>query len=229
MTLAKTAPVERRPGTLGQSRRDRRSRFSISSPETVSGLRSGPHEFREEEDGARDQCRSPGGSMASSARHMNKEATLSVLEAKSYRVRGSGPAPAGAAFQSPGRQTSERSGAGCNLAVVEGGLPVVARGREGAGRPLRRGLSPVRGRSGRCCLARSPRSRWFAGLEPRAEDLAAGVIPSGSWILPIGEPVGYVAAETERFVASAPPRARGMRRSPSRAGPGRSSCRWQSG
>lgn len=53
-------------------------------------------------------------------------------------------------------------------------------------------------------LARLARSGWFAGLEPRAEDLAAsGGAPTGSWAMPVADDSWRVAAEAERFFASA--------------------------
>lgn len=54
-------------------------------------------------------------------------------------------------------------------------------------------------------LARLARSGWFAGLEPRAEDLAnSSDAPTGSWAMPVGDDSGRVAAEAESFFASAP-------------------------
>lgn len=68
------------------------------------------------------------------------------------------------------------------------------------------------GAGGAGWLARLACSAWFAGLEPRAEDIAAaGGIPAGSWAVPAAGTVadgGRVAAEAEAFFASAPlPRA----------------------
>ena len=54
-------------------------------------------------------------------------------------------------------------------------------------------------------LARLARSGWFAGLEPRAEDLAASDVPCGSWAVAAGAARndGRIATEAEAFFASA--------------------------
>lgn len=51
-------------------------------------------------------------------------------------------------------------------------------------------------------LGRLARSIWFAGLEPRAEDLAPNDVPHGSWTAP-AEDDGRVAAAARSFFASA--------------------------
>ncbi len=55
-------------------------------------------------------------------------------------------------------------------------------------------------------IVRLKRSEWFAGLEPRPEDLAvAGGVPAGCWTVPVGR-AGYgsrIDAELEAFVAQA--------------------------
>ncbi|MGI4940665.1 MAG: hypothetical protein ACRYHQ_08910 [Janthinobacterium lividum] len=56
-------------------------------------------------------------------------------------------------------------------------------------------------------LARLARSSWFAGLEPRAEDLAvSGGVPCGRWALPDGcvAGTGTDVAEAEAFFVSEP-------------------------
>lgn len=65
------------------------------------------------------------------------------------------------------------------------------------------------GAGGAGWLAHLARSEWFAGLEPRAEDLAiAGGAPRGSWAAPAGGAAGgrgeHVVTEAEAFFASAP-------------------------
>jgi len=55
-------------------------------------------------------------------------------------------------------------------------------------------------------IGRLARSDWFAGLEPRPEDLAvAGGVPAGCWTVPVGK-AGHksrIDAELEAFVARA--------------------------
>lgn len=66
------------------------------------------------------------------------------------------------------------------------------------------------GAGGAGWLARLARSRWFAGLEPRAEDLAPGDVARGGWATPAGVARGVdrVAADAGASFASAPlPRA----------------------
>lgn len=58
------------------------------------------------------------------------------------------------------------------------------------------------GAGGAGWLARLARSRWFAGLEPRAEDFAAGDIPCGNWTVSVRDD-GGVATEAESFFAPA--------------------------
>jgi hypothetical protein len=54
-------------------------------------------------------------------------------------------------------------------------------------------------------LARLARSDWFAGLEPRAEDLAvAGGVARGGWASGGSRDAGHLAAAAEAFFASAP-------------------------
>ncbi len=54
-------------------------------------------------------------------------------------------------------------------------------------------------------LARLARSDWFAGLEPRAEDLAvAGGVARGGWASGGSGDAGHLAAAAEAFFASAP-------------------------
>lgn len=53
-------------------------------------------------------------------------------------------------------------------------------------------------------IDRLKRSEWFAGLEPRPEDLAiAGGVPDGCWTVPVGSARhrGRIDAELEAFVA----------------------------
>lgn len=83
--------------------------------------------------------------------------------------------------------------------------------------PLARGQEPFLGvaylqfgvgSDGADWLARLAHSSWFAGLEPRAEDLAfSDGMPCGHWAMLDGQaarPGGRVAAETEAFFASEP-------------------------
>ncbi len=61
------------------------------------------------------------------------------------------------------------------------------------------------GADGAGWLARLARSDWFAGLEPRAEDLAvAGGVARGSWASGASGDEGHLAAAAEAFFASAP-------------------------
>lgn len=54
-------------------------------------------------------------------------------------------------------------------------------------------------------LARLARSDWFAGLEPRAEDLVvAGGVARGDWASEASGDEGHLAAAAETFFASAP-------------------------
>ena len=54
-------------------------------------------------------------------------------------------------------------------------------------------------------LARLARSDWFAGLEPRAEDLAvAGGVVCGNWASGVSGDAGHLAAAAEALFASAP-------------------------
>lgn len=54
-------------------------------------------------------------------------------------------------------------------------------------------------------LARLAHSDWFAGLEPRAEDLAvAGGVARGDWASEASGDEGHLAAAAEAFFASAP-------------------------
>lgn len=65
------------------------------------------------------------------------------------------------------------------------------------------------GAAGADWIARLKRSAWFAGLEPRKEDLAvAGGVSAGRWTAPVGSigstgSKGRIAAEVEAFVARA--------------------------
>ncbi len=61
------------------------------------------------------------------------------------------------------------------------------------------------GQEGAGWLARLARSSWFAGLEPRAEDLAvAGGLACGEWASGASGDGGHLAASAEAFFASAP-------------------------
>jgi len=64
------------------------------------------------------------------------------------------------------------------------------------------------GAGGAGWLAHLARSGWFAGLEPRAEDLAAaGGVARGGWAMPANGAsgdAGHLAAATQAFFASAP-------------------------
>lgn len=61
------------------------------------------------------------------------------------------------------------------------------------------------GEGGARWLARLARSDWFAGLEPRAEDLAvAGGLARGDWAGEASGDEGHLAAAAEAFFASAP-------------------------
>ena len=61
------------------------------------------------------------------------------------------------------------------------------------------------GEGGARWLARLARSDWFAGLEPRAEDLAvAGGVARGGWAGGASGDEGHLAAAAEAFFASAP-------------------------
>lgn len=61
------------------------------------------------------------------------------------------------------------------------------------------------GEGGARWLARLARSDWFAGLEPRAEDLAvAGGVARGGWGGGASGDEGHLAAAVEAFFASAP-------------------------
>jgi len=61
------------------------------------------------------------------------------------------------------------------------------------------------GEGGARWLARLARSDWFAGLEPRAEDLAvAGGVTRGGWAGGTSGDEGHHAAAAEAFFASAP-------------------------
>jgi len=62
------------------------------------------------------------------------------------------------------------------------------------------------GAAGADWIARLVRSAWFAGLEPRSEDLAvAGGVSAGCWTTPVGSigSKGPIVAEVEAFVARA--------------------------
>lgn len=62
------------------------------------------------------------------------------------------------------------------------------------------------GAAGADWIARLGRSEWFAGLEPRREDLAvAGGVSAGCWTAPVGSAgsKGPIAPEAEAFVARA--------------------------
>lgn len=62
------------------------------------------------------------------------------------------------------------------------------------------------GAAGADWIARLGRSEWFAGLEPRSEDLAAaGGVSAGCWTAPVGSAgsKGSIAAAVEAFVARA--------------------------
>ncbi len=62
------------------------------------------------------------------------------------------------------------------------------------------------GASGAGWVGRLERSDWFAGLEPRPDDLAvAGGVPAGCWTVPAGSagPRSRIDGEIEDFVAEA--------------------------
>ncbi len=64
------------------------------------------------------------------------------------------------------------------------------------------------GADGADWLAHLARSEWFAGLAPRAEDLAPAVsIPHGNWVMPASDAsgdAGNISATIQAFAASAP-------------------------